>query len=119
MPYYSSTFGCFSDTAVCMDTFFCPCCQVGRQCAALRGEADTHDCGNCLLSVICAWAMPMCLRCKVSDKFELGEAAVVSCVCGMFCSACSVCMTGRELNFRGSNPGGCCCKPADSTHQLS
>ena len=114
MPYHHGTCGCFEDTSVCCDTLFCPCCQMGRQCSALEGNADTHNCGMCVVALCVGGCFPMCLRCKVSDKFQLEESCCASFICGWLFPACSVCMTGRELNFRGVNPGGCCCKPEDA-----
>ena len=114
MPFYHSLCGCCDDCSQCFDTLFCACCQMGRQCSAIDAKPDTHDCGMCCLAYFVGGCFPMCLRCKVSDKFELGESCCCSMVCGCVFPACSVCQTGRELNFRGINPGGCCCKPEDA-----
>lgn len=109
MPFHHSTFGCLSQPAICIDTLLCPCCQVGRQCHALKNEKDDMSCFWCLVSIVTFPIMPMCLRCRVSDKFGLGEFVGKSVVCGLLCAPCSLCMTNRELNHRGVNPGGCCC----------
>lgn len=111
MPYVNTTCGCFDDTSVCMDTLCCPCCQVGRQCNAVEGKADEHGCCMCLFASCFFPIMAICLRCRVSDRFSLEEGCCVSTCCGCCFPCCSVCMTGRELNYRGINPGGCCCKP--------
>ena len=114
MPFHNGTFGCMSDCNQCLDTCFCFCCQVGRQCEALDGRANTHGCGMCCAAYCCGFIFPTCLRCKVSDKYQLEESCCSSFICGWCCGPCSVCMTGRELNFRGVNPGGVCCTPKDA-----
>ena len=107
--FHHSCTGCFSDCSQCMDTICCWNCQLGRQCSAVDGIPHNHNCGMCCLSYCFGCWFPMCLRCKVSDKFQLGENCCTSCICGSCFPACSVCQTGRELNYRGINPGGCCC----------
>ena len=115
MSFTNSTFGCFNDVPQCLDTMCCFCCQVGRQCNAIDGVASQHNCVMCIVGLVCASFMGCCLRCKVSDKYQLGEGALSSCICGTFCGPCSVCMTGRELNDRGTNPGGFLCSSAPRT----
>ena len=111
--YYHSVWGCFSDMSQCCDTYWFPCCQMGRQCAAVEGQPHSCGCGMCLVGFCFPEFMPMCIRCKVSDKFQLGENCCTSMICGLCCYQCSLCQTGRELNYRGVNPGGCCCLAAD------
>ena len=113
MPFINSTFGCFNDVPQCLDTMCCFCCQVGRQFNAVDGIEDQHNCMMCLAGLCCAPFVPCVLRCKVSDKYQLGESAVVSFCCGCCYGPCSVCMTGRELNDRGTNPGGFLCSSAN------
>ena len=115
MPYINTTFGCFEDINVCLDTYFFFCCQVGRQCNAVDGIENQHNCGMCFLALCFAGFYPGCLRAKVSEKYQLEEGCLTSCICGMCCGPCSVCMTGRELNERGTNPGGFCCSPPSRT----
>lgn len=114
MPFHQSLCGCLSDTSQCFDTVCCCCCQMSRQCSAIDAKPDRHDCGMCLLALCLGEFFPVCLRCKISDKFMLEEHCCTSCLSGLCCASCSVCQTGRELNFRGLNPGGFCCKPADA-----
>ena len=123
MPSYEqSLFGCLSDTSQCCDTIFCPCYQVGHQYAAIKGQPHTNSTTECRCSYCCFWTMPFyvtCLRCKVSGRHQLGESCPISAFKGLCCTACSLCQTGRELNFRGTNPGGCMCTPDDMTASLS
>ena len=114
MPYISSTLGCCSDLSHTCDTWCCFPCQVGRQCNAIAGVPNQHSCGNCIIGLFCAPFMGCCLRCKVSDKYQLEEGCLVSCLCGTLCAPCSVCMTGRELAVRGTTPGGFCCGPSSA-----
>ena len=111
MPFHHSTLACYDDFSVACDTLMCPCCQMSRQCSAVEGYANTMGNGMCLLSLCFGAVFPMCLRCKVSDRYQLDEACFVSFLLGSCCATCSVCATGRELNFRGVNPGGSCCSP--------
>ena len=112
--FHHSVCGCFSDVAQCCDTYWCPCCQMGRQCDAIAGQPHSCGCGMCIVAYCFPSCFPTCIRCKVSDKFQLGENCCVSLICGHFCYACSLCQTGRELNFRGVNPGGCICVAPDN-----
>eukprot|EP00658_Telonema_sp_P-2_P053079 TRINITY_DN414_c0_g1_i1.p1 TRINITY_DN414_c0_g1~~TRINITY_DN414_c0_g1_i1.p1 ORF type:complete len:142 (+),score=16.75 TRINITY_DN414_c0_g1_i1:259-684(+) len=117
MPFRHSTLGCFDDLSVLCDTLLCPCCQMSRQCSAAEGYANQCGSGMCLLSTCFFSFFPMCLRCKVSDRYQLDETWMMSCLIGLFCATCSVCATGRELNFRGVNPGGSCCAPTSALQQ--
>eukprot|EP00758_Cryptobia_borreli_P011821 Tbor_TRINITY_DN5693_c1_g3::TRINITY_DN5693_c1_g3_i1::g.9264::m.9264 len=105
MPFNESICGCFGDPKQCCDTICCTTCQVGRQCSAIEGQPNSHNCMWCCISCFTMACMPMCLRCKVSEKFKLEEVACTSCLIGWCCPICSLCATGRELNFRGINPG--------------
>ena len=111
MPFHNSTLECFNDCSVMFDTLLCPCCQMSRQCSAVEGYANQCNTCTCMLSMCFFAVFPMCIRCKVSDRYQLGETWAESCIIGLLCSSCSVCATGRELNFRGVNPGGSCCAP--------
>eukprot|EP00658_Telonema_sp_P-2_P053083 TRINITY_DN414_c0_g1_i6.p1 TRINITY_DN414_c0_g1~~TRINITY_DN414_c0_g1_i6.p1 ORF type:complete len:140 (+),score=18.34 TRINITY_DN414_c0_g1_i6:252-671(+) len=118
MPFHNSVLGCFDDLSVLCDTLLCPCCQMSRQCSAAEGYANQCGSGMCLLSICFFSVFPMCLRCKVSDRYQLGESCIVSCGLGLLCGTCSVCATGREFNFRGVNPGGSCCAPTGVVQQM-
>ena len=112
MPFIHDTFDCCADMHVCMDTLCCYACQAGRQCNAVTNDIeDTHHCGFCFLAAVCPLPVANILRRRISDKYGLGENCFVSCICGNYFTSCSVCMTGRELNERGVNPGGCLFKP--------
>eukprot|EP00164_Ancoracysta_twista_P019154 GFYU01033527.1.p1 GENE.GFYU01033527.1~~GFYU01033527.1.p1 ORF type:complete len:137 (+),score=4.00 GFYU01033527.1:81-491(+) len=119
MSYHHTLCGCCIDKPQCFDTLCCWCCQMSRQCSAIDAKPDTHNCGMCLLATCLGVGFPMCLRCKLSDKFLLDESVCKSCMSGLCCAACSVCQTGRELNHRGLNPGGACCKPEDAQAMMS
>ena len=116
MPYYTGICGCCSDYKGCMDVIFCPCCQVGRQCAAVKGQPDQMECMPCFIT--CLLAVPsfqiaaVCLRSKVAEKYMLEEEGCCSHVCcGCLCTGLSLCQTSRELNLRDANTGGTCYNP--------
>ena len=121
-PYAQSLCGCCEDTTQCCDTICCPCYQVGHQFGAIQGRPHSNSGGECFCSYCCFWSMPIyisCIRCKVSAKHQLGEGCCLSTIIGFCCPSCSLCQTGRELNYHGTNPGGCICTPMDMAPSLN
>lgn len=114
VPMHHTLFGCFSDGKQCADSFFCFYCQVGRQCSAIDGHKDMANCGMCCATCCFPYIVPICVRFKVVEKYSLDESGGITCLLGWFCGGCSTCQMGRELNFRGTNPGGTICRPDDA-----
>ena len=114
--FSQSLCGCFDDLSLCCDTICCPCYQVGHQYAAIQGRPHSNSGCECMCSNFLPILLPMyasCIRCKTSNKYNLGESCCLSTVIGCCVPMCSLCQTGRELNYRGTNPGGCMCTPDD------
>ena len=118
MPFIHSTCGCFRDGRVMCDVLACYCCQAARQCEALEGFNDTFSCLSLCQVIVCCPVAAACLRCRTSDRLQLGEHCMTSTVCGCLLPCCSLCMTARELNLRGHFPGGCLVSPESRMGQM-
>ncbi len=109
MPFETGLLGCMEDKSSCLDSICCWPCQIGRQCAAVNGQVNQMSCLHCLGAL---FVSPLCcaivLRCKVSDRYSLGESCIFSACIGYFCTYCSLCQTHRQLTLRGDFPGGFC-----------
>ena len=113
-PFQNTLCGCFDDAMQCLDTIFCFYCQVGRQCSAIDGHKNMANCGMCCVTCCFPYITPIVLRFKVVSKYNLEENGAVTCLLAWLCVGPSTCQTGRELNTRGTNPGGTICAPEDA-----
>ena len=109
MPFTASIFGCLANIPPCIDILCCPTCQIGRLASASEGVPNTMDLMWCLGSLFCAPLMVPLLRCRVSEKYNLGEGPVGSILFGCCCAPCSLCQMNREMALHGVPPGWCCC----------
>ena len=94
-----------------MDVVFCMPCQASRQCMALDNQVNQLSMPHCIGMMICYPAYQVfttLLRCRVNEKFNLGESCCFSFIFGFYCPLCSLCQTHRQLTIRGVWPGGVC-----------
>lgn len=111
--FQQGLFGCLSNFGTCLDVLVCTPCQVGYQCNAVKGLSRSMDMCWCLCSVpFCFLVIPW-LRCEVVKKYNLSENQCVSCALALLFPVCTLCQLHHEMNFQGTNPGGCCCASSD------
>lgn len=110
-----SCIDCFNDTSSCCDLYWCTCCALARQWDAANGIRNSLNMPVCL-ATFCCGCVPcviISLRFQVAAKYNIDESCLIK-FCLPWCfPACSACQTYRELNNRGSYPGGTCCISAD------
>lgn len=115
MPFETGLCSCLDDKQSCLDGCCCPCCQSGRQCAAVEGQVNQMNTGMCCLYLVStfvggAWIFTACLRCKIDEKYNLGEGKLMSCCTAMCCERCALCQAYRQLAMKQAWPGGICVK---------
>ena len=115
---------CGLDVTSCVETCFCPYCQLSAQYNMVSsGQSGVHAlacCGMCCLdSCFCfgiAWlAMNCYVRCEVRKKYAIPSADCEDFCCGIFFPGCMTCQNYRELSIRGNWPGGLCVSPPQHT----
>ncbi len=107
----TGTFGCCEDVAGMIDSILCPCCQMGRHCAALGGQTNTMDFMWCVIPFLfgCGNACYICqIRSRIRTRFEIDGSPVMDAFWSFCCPSCAFCQNGRELTNRGFWPGGTC-----------
>lgn len=113
---------CVSEMDVCCEALWFPCCNIARQWDAAEGRPDSSNAVICLANTCCGclYCTTVALRCKVAGRYNLSENGCQSCMAASFCPLCSTVQTYRELNSRGSYPGGTsCCTPVPKVANLS
>jgi Cys-rich protein (TIGR01571 family) len=109
MSWNSPITGCTENTTACCDTVLCAPCQMGRQCEAVEGNSYTTNAKYCM----CGWMAAPCvvymIRSKVVEKYSIDEGCIGQCFSSFVCTLCSLCQTGRELEYRNVAPGGTVC----------
>merc|ERR1711865_408933 len=70
----------------------------------LCGCCDSGCCVVCCCNCCCH---PM-VRCKIVEKYNLGESSVVSCCFACCCGMCSAAQIIQEAEFRTSLASTCC-----------
>jgi len=116
MTFETGLCACMEDKASCLDVICCWACQTGRQWLAVQGQVNNMSVGICCLSLFGFHSLfaPL-LRCKVSDRYNLGEGCCGSLFFGCLCTYCSLCQTHRQLTLRNEFPGGVCVSQAYTT----
>eukprot|EP00672_Neobodo_designis_P017476 CAMPEP_0174832236 /NCGR_PEP_ID=MMETSP1114-20130205/3566_1 /TAXON_ID=312471 /ORGANISM="Neobodo designis, Strain CCAP 1951/1" /LENGTH=370 /DNA_ID=CAMNT_0016066091 /DNA_START=547 /DNA_END=1659 /DNA_ORIENTATION=- len=107
---------CTKDTESCMDTVFCPYCQLGYQYHRTRRSYVDMDavvclaacCGDMLAGGLGCTIATAFVRHKIVQRYRLDEGAGGLLIKGLCCAPLSVCQVHREMKLRGEAPGGVC-----------
>ena len=84
----------------------CGCCQIGRQCAAIEGQAKTMSAMHCMGALMGGYQVcTCCIRRKVSEKYGMDENPMASCFLAFWCTPCSLLQTQLILKRAGVRPG--------------
>ena len=116
---------CFTDVPSCVESFFCPYCQVGAQYNMVaNGQTGINGLACCLpfcLDCCCgcgglAWLATNCyVRCQVRKKSAIPASDCEDFCLGWLCPICLTCQNYRELTIRGNWPGGLCVSAPQKT----
>jgi len=114
-----------ADCGLCCDTFWCSCCQLSRQWAAIKdGRSDDPNwnvcCTICCLGLfisfctgagggIVTWVVGWHLRNELRENATIEGNVFGDCCATFCCLCCTMIQQHRELKARGVDPGYTCC----------
>ena len=107
---------CLKDTDSCVDTTFCPYCQLGYQYHRTRRDYVDMDavmclgacCGDMLVGGLGCSIATAVLRHKIVQRYRIDEGVGFLLLKGLCCAPFSACQVHREMKLRGEAPGGVC-----------
>ena len=109
--------GCFEDTTICCEEFWCGYCHAGYLSGFLQTNGRQMDmmcCAALCVDAFCCYGLARCcyvnqIRGRVVMRYHIvDEGGCMTCLLSFFCTACAMCQMHREMHKRGDYTGGVC-----------
>jgi len=106
---------CGNDVPACVDSFFCPYCELGYQYGRLNYNQPVMDVAmgfgalvaDCvLLGGLARCVAQMDVRQKIAMRYNIQESPIENCCKVTWLPACVLAQQYREMKLRGEQCGG-------------